>query len=1356
MNLKTTLLLAILVGAGAAGVWYLDPSRTQTRPETTTLKFLESDLTAQNLIRIELLQGKNRRFLLEKTGNDWSLPGGWPVRAPETQELLDTVTHLHSRFTPIPIAADENLDKYGLGDDALTLKLQVGGKEHTLAIGEEPATENRFNRATYVRLDKEPEVVRLGPGIVAALDRPQDYFQQRRLFPSERVAKEEDSKEKVQQVRAQEIRIQGPEGKVTLAKEGGDWKIIEPTTDRPDPERLKTLLAGLPDFWADRFVDKKDKKLDDFGLEKPEYAFTVTRPGGAAVKLLVGKVSDTKERMTFKPAPPNQFGMPQRPIPVPVKEEYRYAKLENNDQIFEIKTDKLKDVAVKLDELRDPQLARFKTDEVHKVEIQQPKETLVLIKDKDKWKFEKPVTLDAESQPITELLDKLSGLRASDKDIRDNADLKALGLEKPAFVVKLSVEEGKQEKEKEKGKEAKKREIVYQIGTSDKEKGKLFIRVAGWPRINALGDDLLKLVERPALAYRNRKVLDLASADIGKIEITRGGEQYTLEKKDGDWKLTKPVEAKADVSKADQLAGDLAKLESAEFIADAPKVEDLEKTYGLAKPALRAVIHLADAKKPAHALAVGNQRAGKDEWYARLDEGAVFTIKKDARETLDRESLAYRPLQLWQFAADDLREIRIQKEGSAYTLKHLGKDWKVAGPFEAPAVPTAVESITDEVAKLRGERFVAHAEKDLAKFGLDKPYVSVEILANNEKEKGKEKEAKRHRLLIGKPVEKEDKNRYAMVEGDSAVFTISDKNVSVLAKDALDLLDKNLISVSTKAIERVEAKGSAPFRLEQKKGEWHVVGSPAPEFKAEDDAVQSFLRPWANLRAERVAAYGPKIDWKQYGLDQPALTLTITLAGEDKDKKPSEHTLILGKDGAKGERYARLDQRPEAVVLDAGTSADLAKSHLDFVNHRVLKYDLDTVTGIARQMKDGDLELVKRDDQWRFAKPDKAADDLTVGDVLEKTFRLRAERVAAYPVKDLKPFGLEQPAATVTLKLADATGAPTQHVIKVGDLAKEPGKTNEGQRYALVDKGEAVVVLSAELSKHLVAPVLHFADRNLASFGSADKITLERGPRKLTFAKPASTWELVAPIKADAEDAALDEFVKDLRRLRADEIVAEKGDLKQFGLDRPQALWTVSFDGKEVLSLHVGNPEPVSEKEKEKEKTKESGTPRRYAKLDKSDTIFLLNPKQSARALDEYRSRKPWPALDAVQVEKISYSGPAPFVMEKSDNVWHVAGKPEVKVNAKAVSDTLDALAALKVEHWLADEKGDLQLHGLQPPQMSLELQTTTGKRTLLIGRREGESQRLYAAVAGNDAIFVIGEEDARRIVRPLAAFLEK
>jgi hypothetical protein len=1090
----------------------------------------------------------------------------------------------------------------------------------------------------------------------------------------------------------------------------------------------------------------------------------------------VGKVSESSSKVIIKQSPAAPFGAPPKPTPELVQIEYRFAKLEANDQIFEIKTDKLKDVAVKVDELRDPQLARFKSDDVRRIEIQQGKEKLVLVKDKEKWKLEAPVQLDAESQPITELLDKLAGMQARDQDIRDSADPKAVGLEQPLAVVRLSLEE---DKEDAKDKDKKKREVVLRLGKNEKEaKDKVFVQVAGWPRVNAVAEDVAKLVQRPVLAYRTRKVLDVAEADLSKIEVARAGEKYTLEQKDGAWHMTQPVQTKADAGKAEGLAEDLARLEAVEYVAavkdkdvkDKAKQPEADTTYGFAKSELRATLHFKDEKNKPRTLVIGDTRTGKDDSYAKIDDGQIFVVKKDIREALDRPSLAYRPLQIIDVAEDTVQALKVRKDGKEYSLvrkeKEKEKEWHIAGPFEAKAVTSEVEPLVDEITRLRGEKFVAHAAKEPVKFGLDKPYVEIELTAKNGKE------AKPKVLKIGKPAEpdakpdakvdtksdskanakEETKGRYAVLEGDGAVFVLDDKSVAKLAKDALDLLDKELLNVSIKSIQQVEAKGAAPFKLVHKSDTWRVIGSPAPEFTAEEEAVQDFLRPWSNLRAEKIAAYGPKIDWKAYGLDQPALTRQVNVAekedGKDKPIRTVQRLLSLGKEAEGGKRYVRLDQQQAVVVLDAATSKDLSVSHLDFIDRRVLKYDLDTVTGITRQMKGGDVDLVKRDDQWRIAKPlDKPADEITVGDVLEKTFRLRAERVAAYPATDLKKFGLEQPAAVVKLILTDPTGAPTEHVIKVGDVAPGPNKKETGERFAVIDRGESVVVLSAELSKHLTAPVLYFADRNVASVATPDKVVVERGPRQATFTKPGSEWTMAAPVKADAEDAALQDFLQTLTRLRVDEIVAEKAEPKQHGFDRPAAQWALYRGDKETLRLLVGNPEAGTEKD---------AAARRYATLAGKDAVFLLSPKQSESALAEYRSRKPWPTFDAVQVEQLSYQGPTPFTLEKKNDTWTVAGKVDAKVNAKAVSETLDALASLKVERWLADEKGDLPLHGLQPPQWTIDVQTTSGKRTLLIGRPEGDSQRLYAAIGGETGVFVIGEAEARRIVRPLSAFLEK
>jgi hypothetical protein len=1397
MNLRTTLVLLLFAAVGV-GVWvYVDRPKS-TAESIPVIAFLDKDLTADKLTRIELSRKGQPDVTLEKVDGVWTLPGKWPVREREVEKLVKTLTSLHTRFAPEelrkdPILKEADLKKLGLDPaDAVTAKLTVDGKVVTLKLGEEPADLNRFTRPTYLQQEGTDEVVRLGPGILAPLKQSREYYQQRRLFPVERILKDDEGTEKIEQAAVKAVEITGPDGTVALAKDGKTWHVTGPTKDNVDPDKLRGLLVGLTDLFADRFV-APGKKLDEMGLEKPEYKLKITRVGGGETTLLIGKISESKEHPVIKPAPPQMspFAPPPKPNVTFVKEEYRFAKLPENDQLFEIRTDKLKDVTLALADIRDPKLARFKAEDVKKVTIDHDGKAIVLVKKDDKWKLEGPAgasPLDAESAPVTDLVDKLAALEARGGDVREPKwskpvdpairamlpepfdpplPLSDFGLDKPAAKVTLELEETTKTKVDGATKETKTpRTLTYEIGSTAKEQGKAFVKLDGWPRVNAVADDVLKLAERDAVAYRGRKLFDFASGDIGSITVARGKDEFTLEKKDGAWSQTKPTPVKLESSKLDTLASDISRLETTEYVTAAPKAEDLDKTYGLTSPTAKLTIGFTDAKKPAKTLTIGKARPFKDDYYAREGDGPVLLLKKETVETLDRDSSSYRPAQAWQVAVDNVVELRLVAENTAFTLKKLAdntavkkkgeegepapvasRGWQLSGPFEATVKDEFVEPILEELARLKSEKYVTTAPKD--GYGFEKPYLEATVVsrtlvkaepkaepkkdAKDDKKDEKKEEAKEtsQTLIVGK-LDETGKSRYAKV-GDT-VFLVGDKALAAVDHGPLTLLDKSILDLDPAAITNFRFTGDKSFTLEKAKDEWKV-NQPEP-FVAAESAVKSLLKIWPRLTATRIVAYGPKIDWAEFGLAQPKETIAVSLA--DKDKKATEHTIALGKE-LKDERFARIDQQQQVVVLSPAVVKELSQGPLDFLDTRLLKFPFDAVAGIERSMKDGDIELAKTDDGWQLVKPTKQpADNVTADDILEKTFQLTAKRIVAYKAKDLAPYGLDKPAATVTVKLTDGK----KHVLAIGSATKD------GERYVRVDDGDKIGLLGPELSKHLTAGPLYFADRNLASFGSADRIDLEHGTRKLVFIQKDKIWKLADPVKAPAEENLAD-FVKNLYRLRADEIVAGKdADLKAYGLDRPEAEWKVLAGDRTMLDLLVGSPEKGHEK---------NADPRRYAKLAKGDQVFLLSPVLSREALSEYRSRKPWePSLDAAQIDQFTITGPAePLTLMKKGDGWGLVGQPDA-ISTKAVTDTLDALTGLKAVRYVADQKADLQLFGLKEPSWKFEAKTPTGTRTLLVGRAEGESRRHYGAIAGQDAVFVISADDIERLTRPAASYREE
>ena len=313
MNLKTTLILAILVVAGGVG-WLIVGGLGSGAVPSESVTVLEQELTPAKITRIEV-EHDDHHVILEKSGDTWSLPGKWPVRRPEVNQLVGTLTQMRSRFAPEPLGNPPELKKFGLDGQPLTVTVSAGSQKYKLFFGEKPDGQSRFSWPTYVRVGDRPEVTRLAPGLVAVLDRPQEYYMQRQLFPLERVAKEGEASDKVEQVAAKALAVKSPAGSYSLARKGPEWDLTEPVHDRLDPEKLKAVLVAVPDIWAERFVDKKGKDLADFGLKEPEQTLRVTRIGGDAITLLVGKQSEMKSAACLQEAGAFPDGSPFPPEP---------------------------------------------------------------------------------------------------------------------------------------------------------------------------------------------------------------------------------------------------------------------------------------------------------------------------------------------------------------------------------------------------------------------------------------------------------------------------------------------------------------------------------------------------------------------------------------------------------------------------------------------------------------------------------------------------------------------------------------------------------------------------------------------------------------------------------------------------------------------------------------------------------------------------------------------------------------------------------------------------------------------------------------------------------------------------------
>jgi hypothetical protein len=1362
MNFKTTIALAVLTVVGGL-IWLIVPSQRRAAASSDSLAVLENQLKPDRLNRIEVTVDGRTVVLERAQGGEWTLPGNWPTRQAEADRLVRTLTSLQSRFAPIPLTNPPDLSAYGLSKPAVTIDLTAQDKNYHLQLGEEPGDTNRFSSPTFLRIDENNEVVRLAPGLVSEFRHPFGFYQQHRLFPAEANKEGEDKTERLLAKSIVAVEKKPDPTNFTLAKVGDDWQLQDPVKDVPDPDKLKAILTAVPDIWAVKFYENSDKDLANYGLKEPEQTIQITKTNGEKMTLLIGKQSRVERRTILKPSPP--FGPPQPPKPETIEDKYRFAKLKDNDQIFDFHEDKLKDIFLPLKTLRDARLARFSSFDAQRLEINHDGQDILLEKDKSGWKLKKPVEADAEGSKVTELLDKLSNLESRDQDVIDKGDAKNYGLDKPAGTIQVKIEESKGEGEK---KTTKTKNYKFILGKRDK--AKLYVRMDGLDRINAVEDSVWKLVDRPVLTYRNKRVLDFMTGDLAKIDIQRGAEKFTLEQVKDSWQLTSPVKVEADQAAANKLAGDLGRMDVTDYVANDAKKEDLDKLYGLAKPEVSATVSFTTKDKKPQTLEIGKQRGDKPEFFAKLDSSpAVFVVKKELHDALEQNSLAYRPKQLWNIKADDITELHLQKEGQNEQLKRDGAAWRIVEPFQAAALPNQVDKIVKALTAPNCVRFEAHVAKELKTYGLDKPYLRVAVTSSEaksklgpeavEKKEGEKKDdqiqkekPKEHVMLIGQPTSAGAPTRFAKLGDAEAIFVVDQSLAGPLDQSPLDLLDRVLLRLNSQNIQRIQSTiGGTALTIQRDKEAWRVQ-SAATQFTADKEVLDELLKVFSNLQAEKFAAYGSQVNPATFGFDKP--TASITVSAEEKaaatDKNPAkkqEHTLILGKPVDKDSkvRYARLDNGPGVAILSASAVTELTRPYLDYMDRNLFQFDTAAVTGLEIKSDKAELVIAKREDGWQIVKPaPHRADDPTIEQLLEQLSRLRAKGVAAYPAKDLKEFGLDKPEKVLTVRMGNKTS-----VLNIGKATEmiHNQESISPAHYAQVNGSNIVAILDGATANRLTTEPLSYRDRMIARFADADKAILERGPRKAVFAKVDGTWKLTEPITAEAEQTELDDLVNALARLRANNLEEEKpSDLKRFGLDKPTAHWRFLSGDQDVLDLLIGDLSKQN-----------NGTgAERYAKLAKGDLVFTLDASLSQKLLAEYRSRTVWTGLDSAQVDRITFGyAQNPFELEKVDNIWHVADKPSVPLKSERITETLDTLSRLKVERFVADNKADLKLYGLEPPQLVLDIQTPSGKKTLHVGRAEGNTKKYYARVPepNRSDVFILSEADAAKILRTIADF---
>jgi hypothetical protein len=273
-------------------------------------------------------------------------------------------------------------------------------------------------------------------------------------------------------------------------------------------------------------------------------------------------------------------------------------------------------------------------------------------------------------------------------------------------------------------------------------------QAAALPKIDIKDEDIKAI---------DKIVLNKAGEDGGApvdVELTKSGE---------DWKLTKPVEAKANQANVKSLLDNLKALKVSEQIDSG--AANYAK-YGVSDD---KGLHAVFSKGTGVVLdARFGENGGRGQMTRIVGKDGVFAVKGYSSYLYARDVKGWRDLSLFKFEEGDVTAANIENDHGTFSFTKDGENWK--GKFgKGKATPEAIKEFDDAKVKdlvrayktLNADGF-ADKSKTPADTGLDKPSAKLVMTL---------KDGAKREVQVGKTAE--GSSRWVKVSGSDEIWSIS-------------------------------------------------------------------------------------------------------------------------------------------------------------------------------------------------------------------------------------------------------------------------------------------------------------------------------------------------------------------------------------------------------------------------------------------------------------------------------------------------------------------------------------------------------------------------------------------------------
>jgi len=556
--------------------------------------------------------------------------------------------------------------------------------------------------------------IRLGP------DREQKAARHGRVFAA-------DPKD------ATSVTIKREADTVQLTREGEGWQMLAPVKARADRGTVDEVLTNLLTAKMDREVASAPASLADFGLQTPAAEVDVTLKDGKHAVLLLGAKNPT--------------GV------------WVYAREKDKTPVFLLGESVFRDATRPTGDFRDKTLLSFDRTAVSGVELVTRDDSIALSPQDGRWTLTRPVSLPADGEQVSELLEKLSSARVKEFVAESPRSLAPYGLDRP-FRIMIHT-----------GKEGERATKAVLLGNTDDAKKGIYALRPGETSVLLLPEDVWKAVPKNVAALRDKTIIDIDRDKVARLEIESPRGHVTVAREKDRWQVVAPEAAPADQVEVGAVVSRLRDLRALAFLSeDASGIPRY-----LASPEVRVTV--TDQAGQSRTVLLGpspERRAGEPAAYAAVaDKGPVVLVDAKALTGIGRSPLELRDRTLVSgLEPRDVSRVRVKSGGQTTVLERRGEgDWRVVEPSKGPAKSARVDDLLYALRGLKWSEMVAPTGGEAAQYGLDAPALEVTLYGKD----GKETTT----LVIGK---QEGNRTFARTQATPTVYSLDAGAITNLPK----------------------------------------------------------------------------------------------------------------------------------------------------------------------------------------------------------------------------------------------------------------------------------------------------------------------------------------------------------------------------------------------------------------------------------------------------------------------------------------------------------------------------------------------------------------------------------------------